>query len=124
MKYPVCEEHERWGGGGGRRRGEWRERKERRRKEGEWRKEGEKEKGRGWKERRRKEGGWRERKGSGEKGRREGERKGSGENGKKEDVGEEKENVHVCTCVKWGGVCGGGCETKTTQYLGVWLTGG
>ena len=114
MKYPVCEEHERWGGEGeGRRRGEWRERKERMRKEGEWRKEGEKEKGR-------REG---ERKEGGEKGRREGERKGSGENGKKED-GEEKENVYVCTCVKWGGVCGGSCETKTTQYLGVWLTGG
>ena len=111
MKYPVCEEHERWGGGGEGRRGKEKGRMER--------KEGEKEKGRGWRERkgrRRKEGGWRER--------REGERKGSGENGKKEDVGEEKENVHVCTCVKWGGVRGGGCETKTTQYLGVWLTGG
>ena len=57
MKYPVCEEHEKWGEG--RREGEW---KERRRKEGEWRK------------------------------------------GKKEDVGEEKENVHVCNvgrCVWW-----------------------
>ena len=72
MKYPVCEEHERWGGGGEGRRGKekgrmerkegekekgrgWRERKGRRRKEGE------KEKGRGVerKERRRKEGKWR-----------------------------------------------------------------
>ena len=72
MKYPVCEEHEKWGGGGeGRRREEWRERKERRK---EWR-----------------------------KGKRMWARK-----------------KRMCMCVMWGGMCGGGGETKATQ----WFRGG
>ena len=55
-----------------------------------------------------------EREGERENGRREGERKGSGEKGRKRMWARKK---RMCMCVMWGGVCGGGGETKATQWF-------